>query len=186
MWRTGLAARAVSRANPEWRHEFEETLPDLREEETIVGINGSMVNGTPLIRPSRGEAPASRNGSIEGVLPLVLFRSALFGRFAVSLPFVNYGGVLAADEQVSRALLERAATLAAERGLAHVELRHQDARFPDLPSKRHKVAMKLALEADAARAWDALDRKVRNQVRKAEKSDMTVEIGGLERLDDFY
>ncbi len=26
--------------------------------ETIVGINGSMVNGTPVIRPARGEAPS--------------------------------------------------------------------------------------------------------------------------------
>jgi len=54
VWRTGLAAQAISRANLEWRHEFEETLPDLREEETIVGINGSMVNGTSVIRPSPG------------------------------------------------------------------------------------------------------------------------------------
>ncbi|MDH4062917.1 MAG: peptidoglycan bridge formation protein FemAB, partial [Acidobacteriota bacterium] len=36
---------------------------------------------------------ARRDGVVVGVLPLVLFRSALFGRFAVSLPFVNYGGL---------------------------------------------------------------------------------------------
>ncbi len=33
-----------------------------------------------------------------GVLPLVEFGSPLFGTFAVSLPFVNYGGVVADDE----------------------------------------------------------------------------------------
>ena len=29
VWQTGPAAQAISRANPEWRREFEETLPDL-------------------------------------------------------------------------------------------------------------------------------------------------------------
>jgi Alpha amylase, catalytic domain len=37
VWRTGPAGQAISRANREWRHEFEETLPDLRE----VDIGGS-------------------------------------------------------------------------------------------------------------------------------------------------
>lgn len=33
VWQTGPAAQAVSRSNPEWRHEFHETLPDLRDED---------------------------------------------------------------------------------------------------------------------------------------------------------
>ena len=33
VWQTGPAGRRVSRENPEWRREFEETLPDLREED---------------------------------------------------------------------------------------------------------------------------------------------------------
>ena len=118
---------------------------------------------------------ARRDGRIVGVLPLVLFRSALFGRFAVSLPFVNYGGVVAVDDVAAGRLLDQAATLAAERGMAHVELRHMRPRFPGLPSKTHKVSMRLPLAADGAAAWTGLDRKVRNQVRKAEKSELTVE-----------
>ena len=30
VWQTGPAAQRVSRANPEWRRDFEETLPDLQ------------------------------------------------------------------------------------------------------------------------------------------------------------
>jgi FemAB-related protein (PEP-CTERM system-associated) len=128
-----------------------------------------------------------RHGSeVAGILPLVLFRSALFGRFAVSLPFVNYGGVVATDAAAARALLARAEGLATERRLSHIEFRHTDQQFEELPSKRHKVAMRLDLAADVSVAWDALDRKVRNQVRKAEKSDMTVEGGGAELLPGFY
>lgn len=43
VWQTGEAARRVSRSNPAWRREFEETLPDLREED-IVG-SGFAVSG---------------------------------------------------------------------------------------------------------------------------------------------
>lgn len=49
---------------------------------------------------------ARRGGHVAGVLPLVFFRSRLFGTFAVSLPFVNYGGVLADDHAVAAALLD--------------------------------------------------------------------------------
>jgi hypothetical protein len=31
LWRTGLAGQRVSRENQEWRKEFEQTLPDLKE-----------------------------------------------------------------------------------------------------------------------------------------------------------
>ena len=33
VWQTGPASRGVSRSNPEWRKEFREALPDLREED---------------------------------------------------------------------------------------------------------------------------------------------------------
>jgi hypothetical protein len=33
VWQTGLAGRLVSRANPEWRKEFQETLPDLTDDD---------------------------------------------------------------------------------------------------------------------------------------------------------
>ncbi len=33
VWTTGETGRKISRENPEWRHDFEETLPDLKEED---------------------------------------------------------------------------------------------------------------------------------------------------------
>ncbi|HKB12960.1 MAG TPA: FemAB family XrtA/PEP-CTERM system-associated protein [Vicinamibacterales bacterium] len=129
---------------------------------------------------------AIEHGSVVGVLPLVIFESRIFGRFAVSLPFVNYGGVLAQDGASADALLQRATEIAADRKLAHVELRHVARQFPDLQARTHKVGMLLKLERDGAQAWERLDRKVRNQVRKAEKSQMTARVGGVELLDNFY
>jgi hypothetical protein len=45
VWQTGPAAQAISRANPEWRRDFEETLPDLRDED-IAGSGFAIQNYT--------------------------------------------------------------------------------------------------------------------------------------------
>ena len=45
VWQTGPAAQAISRANPEWRREFAETLPDLKEED-IAGSGFAIQNYT--------------------------------------------------------------------------------------------------------------------------------------------
>ncbi|MEZ5291477.1 MAG: FemAB family PEP-CTERM system-associated protein [Vicinamibacterales bacterium] len=129
---------------------------------------------------------ARRGGAIAGVLPLVFFQSPIFGRFVVSVPFLNYGGVVADDDLAAAALVEHAGRLAREHKATHLELRHDRRRFSNLVPKEHKVAMTLALPGDADTLWSALDRKVRNQVRKAEKSGLTAETGGSEHLRDFY
>ena len=46
--------------------------------------------------------------------------------------------------------------------------------------------MVLGLEETEERQWTGLDRKVRNQVRKAEKSNLRVTNGGLELVEPFY
>lgn len=125
-------------------------------------------------------------GHIVGVLPLVVFEHWLLGRFIVSLPFVNYGGVLASSIQAARALVEEAGERAAADALSHVELRHTSPQFHEFPRRTHKVAMTLVLKPSVDAAWDALDRKVRNQVRKAEKSGLTSEVGGEALLPEFY
>jgi hypothetical protein len=43
VWQTGPAAQAISRASPEWRKDFQETLPDLREED-IAGSGFAIQN----------------------------------------------------------------------------------------------------------------------------------------------
>ena len=58
VWRTGLAAQQISRANPEWRHEFQETLPDLREED-IAG-SGFAITGYTVHPGLGGDAALAR------------------------------------------------------------------------------------------------------------------------------
>jgi hypothetical protein len=55
VWRTGLAGQRASRENPEWRREFQETLPDLSEED-IAGSGFAITGYT--VHPSLGGDPA--------------------------------------------------------------------------------------------------------------------------------
>jgi FemAB-related protein (PEP-CTERM system-associated) len=126
---------------------------------------------------------ARRGDQVAGVLPLVEIRSRLFGNTLTSLPFLNYGGVIADAPDAAAALVAAARAEAEQRRCDHVELRHVEAQFPHLPSKQHKVSMRLALVPNL---WESLDRKVRNQVRKAEKSGLVVDRGGEELVGDFY
>src|SRR3974377_1960398 len=58
VWQTGLAAQKVSRSNPEWRKEFQETLPDLREED-IPG-SGFAITGSSVPSNLGGDAALAR------------------------------------------------------------------------------------------------------------------------------
>src|SRR3954462_10557896 len=58
VWRTGPAAQQVSRSNAEWRHEFQETLPDLREED-IAG-SGFAITGYDVHVNLGGDAALAR------------------------------------------------------------------------------------------------------------------------------
>jgi serine/alanine adding enzyme len=126
----------------------------------------------------------ARDGDrVAGILPLVHIRSRLFGQSLTSMAFLNYGGVVADSDGAATRLLSAAGDLAARIGCRHVELRHRTRRFPGLPCRQHKVTMLLPLQAGM---WERLDRKVRNQVRKAQKSDLTVERGDVRLLPEFY
>ena len=128
---------------------------------------------------------ARTNGVMTGVLPLVHMRS-IFGNFLVSLPFVTYGGLLCRDQASSEALLEAAEDLRSRLRARHVELRHTLAVNPDLPARRHKVAMVLPLAQSEEDMWTGFNAKVRNQVRKAQKAGLETVWGEGELLDEFY
>jgi FemAB-related protein (PEP-CTERM system-associated) len=129
---------------------------------------------------------ALADGEVIGVLPVAFFASRLFGRFAVSLPFVNYGGLVTSAPEAAAPLLDAAIAETRRRGGTHLSLRHTHQWFPHLTPRSHKVAMVLALRGSADEQWAALDKKVRNQIRKAEKSGVEVSEGGTELVEPFY
>lgn len=129
---------------------------------------------------------AANSDVISGILPLVHVRSRLFGSFLISVPYLNYGGILAENAATQQELFDYASKLAAERGAAYVELRHEAPQLPEVPTKQHKVTMLLELPDDPDKLWNQFKPKLRSQIRKPMKEGLTVRIGREEELTHFY
>ena len=131
----------------------------------------------------------ARDGDrVVGLLPLALVKSILFGRFLVSLPYVNSAGVIADSDAVATALIDQAVQLADELNVRYLELRHErEYKHPALVHQlATKVHMRLQLPSTADELWKQFKPKVRNQIRKGQQQDFTVTWGGVEMLGDFY
>jgi len=131
---------------------------------------------------------AERGDRLVGVLPLAFVKSFLFGRFLVSLPYVNSGGVIAENSSAAVALIDRAVKLADELDVRYLELRHEvEVEHPKLACKvTSKVHMRLALPSSSEKLWKGFTPKVRNQIRKATNHGLSVHWGGAELLGGFY
>jgi serine/alanine adding enzyme len=133
---------------------------------------------------------AVSEGRTRGVLPLFEMQGPLFGHFFVSLPFLNYGGIVADGPEFESALAEEAARLAASRKARHIELRQSapGAGWTDSNwhLRQHKAALVVPLAGGTDALWAALSSRLRGKVRKAEKSGVVFCAGGVERLPDFY
>lgn len=128
---------------------------------------------------------ARRAGEVVGVLPLVWMPERLAGRRLVSLPYLDLGGPLATEAAIGSALIHAALNLAESLGARSVELREAGGPDPDSrPAARYRFLLELPSDADTL--WRALGSKVRNQVRKAERSGLTTARAPAERLSDFY
>lgn len=127
-------------------------------------------------------------GRTVGLLPLAFVQSFLFGRFLVSLPYLNSGGVQTQNAEVASRLAGAAAKLADELDCRFLELRHEvpiDAACLT-ETMTSKVHMRLSLPATVQELREGLKSKVRSQVKKSESQGFSVQWGREELLPDFY
>jgi serine/alanine adding enzyme len=144
---------------------------------------------------------AARGGTrkkVLGILPLVHLKHFFFGNRLVSLPFVDYGGILSDGREAERALLQESIRLAEAFGAGAVELRNPsptpDPDFDLLPKNRsmithmksHKVRMLLPLQGSSEALMKSFKSKLRSQIKKSIRDGLVVRKGGLDLLDDFY
>ena len=129
---------------------------------------------------------ALHRSKIVGVLPSVLMKSLLFGRYLISLPWLDYGGVLADSTEIARSLISYAIAIAENEKCRFVELRAVRQVHPELLSKTQKYSFLLDLTGTEEEVWKSIDSKAKNQVRKAIKSDLQVKFGKVELLNEFY
>lgn len=127
-----------------------------------------------------------RDGRLAGILPLALQKSQLFGRHLVSLPWLDYAGILADDDAAASELAESAMALA-RRLQADLTLRQLAPTAALAGTLRlDKVAMVLDLPQTPEQLWDGFCAKVRNQVRKAQKSQLAATWADAAALDEFF
>jgi FemAB-related protein (PEP-CTERM system-associated) len=136
---------------------------------------------------------AEEKGSITGILPLCQVKSLFFGNQLVSLPFLNYGGVLADSDEARGALIDQALRLGKKLGTSRIELRHINPldlqgsapaeKFSENP---HKVRMVLSLPESKAVLLESYKAKMKSQIFRSQREGMMVKMGGLELLNDFY
>jgi serine/alanine adding enzyme len=130
-------------------------------------------------------AAAGSAAQPEAVLPLVRVRSMLFGRYLVSMPFLNYGGPIGSPAGVQALAADAVHRADAERARL-LELRSRGPLELNLPVSHRKITVVLDLPIGSADPlWKALDAKVRSQVRRPQKEGVTVAFG-LDQLDAFY
>lgn len=127
-------------------------------------------------------------GKLVGSLPLVFVKSAIFGRYLVSLSYVNSAGVVAESAEVATRLVDAAVALADRLQVRYLELRHeQEIAHPALTEKNEsKVLMRLALPNSPEALLSGFKSKLRSQIRAGEKHGLGVRWGRFELLSDFY
>jgi FemAB-related protein (PEP-CTERM system-associated) len=160
------------RAQPEWTHFH------LHGWRTIM--QRAMGHDTPYL------AAIGETGAIVGVLPLVRVKSRLFGHFLVSVPFLNYGGPLGSPAAVT-ALAAHATALATSDGVGVLELRsrHDIGAITDFTVSHRKITVLLDSTGGSEAVWKRLSSKLRSQIRRPQKEQVTVRIGP-DQLRPFY
>ena len=208
---TQSAVKVTVRRDGDWE------LPE--SDLPVAGGYGHDPRWLPVLRDGLRQRPlrveATCGGRLAGILPLALVESRLFGRFLVSLPYVNTAGVAEVisrgalapgsmcDSQepgagarrlidprppVARALIDRAVELADESDVRYLELRQETAiEHPALTFQRtDKVHMRLDLPESVEELRTALKASVRNQIKKGESHGLEVRWGRDDLLADFY
>lgn len=143
-----------------------------------------------LMQQAYGNRPyyltARRGKAVTGVLQLVLQKSWLFGTHLTSLPYFDASGILADDDETTRALVEQAREIRGQTGSLWAELRQLAVLDEAIPERTDKVTMWLPLDGDAEAVLASFKSKLRNKVKKALKADLEVLPGDGELLGEFH
>ncbi len=115
---------------------------------------------------------ARQDGDIEGVLPMFLIESRVFGRHLISVPFAVYGGICTNNPSVEAELFGQARQLAAKLKVDYLELKNLHPNGLDLPVRDLYWTFILELPKDPQTVWDTMRKRNRNILRKGIKSGL--------------
>lgn len=143
-----------------------------------------------VMRAGLGHEPryllALKNDRIAGVLPVVLLKTFWRTSYMISLPWIDYGGICADDFETEQTLIKEACRISDSEKAQFMELRSMDAGDNDLRIGEDKVTFLLDLQKGPDAIFGDFGAKLRNQIRKSQKSGLTAEFGHAELLPEFY
>jgi len=142
-----------------------------------------------VVEKSYGHKPyyllARENREIKGVLPLFFMKSLIFGNKLVSLPFASYGGVIADNKTIAKALIEESKRIAEKYNVNYLELRQFDDKETELFSYDGYYTSILNLEKDPMIIWDKCRKSMRRYVKKAMENNLQM-IQDSNNIKEFY
>lgn len=142
-----------------------------------------------VIRSAYGHAPlyisADGKSGRHAVLPAFIVRRPVGGCIVTSMPFLDSGGPCG-DPTLGSRLIEHLVAEARRLGANAVDIRSATRLSITAHPQEHKVNMILELPSRPGQLWASLSSTVRNQIRKAERSGLTIEHAGPGGLTAFY
>lgn len=124
---------------------------------------------------------------LKSLLPLIEVNSWLTGRRGISLPFTDACPPLCPDAQSFRLLFDAARQYGIKRSWKHIEFRGGKEFLPDAPTATRYVGHLLSLEPDTKALFSRFSDSTRRAVRKAEKSELSVEFSrDIEAVRTFH
>lgn len=173
----------------EYKDNYKAAWTEYVENSTRATI-AHLIGWRQVMQEGLGHEPryllAKEGDRIKGILPLCIIKTWWLSKYVVSLPWIDYGGICADDPEARNLLLNKACGIAKEENAEFVEFRSVVSDNLNMVSRQDKVTFLLGLDSDPEEIWKGFNAKLKNQIRKAQKSGLTTEFGGLEKIGPFY
>lgn len=126
-------------------------------------------------------------GRIDGGVPLILFDQRITGRAMISMPFLNYGGVLGRTEAVRQSIIDTCREISTAAGADYLELRHSGRSIGKAADRtvQNRVTFRLDINRRAEDIFREFRKQLRTRLRRSANQGIEY-YQGRERLDDFY
>jgi hypothetical protein len=118
----------------------------------------------------------SRRGDLAALLPIMDVRSLVTGRRGVSLPFTDFCGPLMFGSENTEFVVPKLFEIARERKWKHFEIRERKTLQPSAPAAVAFLGHSLDLRGSEEELLGRLKSSVRRALRKAERSDLRIEV----------
>jgi len=170
-------------------------LQDEWNKYVISSSSSSFVHHTAwkeIVEKIYGHKPyyltAFENKKIVGVLPLFLISIPLLGKVLASSIFGSYGGICADNIYVVKSLMNEGENLARSLDVRYLEIKNFE-NYSLLNDKWDKYfnyyTLVLKLNKDPEVVWNNITKKARQNIRKAQNSNVKI-VRGKEYIDEFY